>query len=138
MVRCLGMKIVAFMALLKSLDEELLVLSKLGKVFHISYGHMSRFDERYKVREKIWAITGFLGSKLNKEAQRVKSDMSGSGGGRGGMPDPSAPLFDDVFGVPPDEGGSGGRRGGNNNNRGYDDGRPPAFNPYGNSYGRGR
>lgn len=49
MVRCLGMKIVASMALLKSLDEELSVLGKLGKVFHISYGHMARFDQRFKV-----------------------------------------------------------------------------------------
>ncbi len=50
MLRVLGMKAVALLSLLKALDEELAVLGKLGKVCHISYGHASRFDQRFKVR----------------------------------------------------------------------------------------
>ncbi len=78
------MKIVALMALLKALDEELSVLGKLGKVFHISYGHAAAFDNRFKVREKLWAIGSFVSGKLSKEADRVRGDMSGDGGGGGG------------------------------------------------------
>lgn len=48
-MRVLGMKAVALLSLLKGLDEELSVLGKLGKVFHISYGHAARFDQRFKV-----------------------------------------------------------------------------------------
>lgn len=54
-MRALGMKVVALLALLKALDEELSVLGKLGKVFHISYGHASRFDQRFKVRVS-WSV----------------------------------------------------------------------------------
>ena len=56
MVRVLGMKGVALLSLLKALDEELSVLGKLGKVFHISYGHMARFDRRFKVRVFFFSV----------------------------------------------------------------------------------
>ena len=49
-MRVLGMKFVALLSLLQALNEELSVLGKLGKVFNISYGHMARFDRRFKVR----------------------------------------------------------------------------------------
>lgn len=50
-MRVLGMKIVAVVGLLRSLDEELQVLVKLGKVFHISYSTATRIDARYKVSD---------------------------------------------------------------------------------------
>lgn len=49
LVRVLGMKIVALLALMRALDEELMVLSKLGKVCHISYSTAARVDAQYKV-----------------------------------------------------------------------------------------
>lgn len=49
MVRCLGMKLVAFFGLIKAVEEELSVWLKLGKVCHISYGHAAKFDERWKI-----------------------------------------------------------------------------------------
>jgi hypothetical protein len=51
LMRVLGMKIVAVVGLLRSLDEELQVLVKLGKVFHISYSTATRIDARYKVSD---------------------------------------------------------------------------------------
>lgn len=54
MMRVLGMKVVALLSLLQALNEELSVLGKLGKVFNISYGHMARFDQRFKVGG--WAV----------------------------------------------------------------------------------
>ena len=85
MVRCLGMKLVAFFGLIKAVEEELSVWRKLGKVCHISYGHAAKFDERWKVREKLWRVGGWVSGKLTKEAERVRGDrMEGEGGREGG------------------------------------------------------
>ena len=49
LARVLGMKVVALVSVLRTLDQELHVASKLGRVFNISAAGMARFDKRYKV-----------------------------------------------------------------------------------------
>lgn len=78
------------------------------------------------MRERIWALSGFFASRFNKEAQRVRSDMSSTTAGSGRV-DPSAPAYDDVVG---------------NDGYTYDE-RPSPYNPessrgYGGGYSRGR
>jgi hypothetical protein len=128
MARCLGMKLVAVLGLVRALEQELLVWRKLGKVFHISYGHAAALDARWKVREKMWRVGTWVGGRLNQEAERVRGDM-GEGGGEGGGGGPARgygfahPTYREEVGEYWEGGGGGGGRGE----------RPPPVNP---SWGR--
>ena len=132
MIRCLGMKLVAFFGLIKAVEEELSVWRKLGKVFHISYGHAARFDERWKVRERLWRVGGWVSGKLTREAERVRGDRMEGEGGREGGGGVGGGYPGGGFEQPTYEGeqdrwqGGGGGGGGGGGRAG---GRPPPVNP---------